>query len=115
MRNIPYILFLLLFSLDYLANEQHLISTKLAWAPELISGIVLALVLFRAAATKSVTLQPKYGVVFALFCLCVLGGILVNFVDPAPMFAGLRIYFKYVPFFSCQQSMITRTKKLWHS
>jgi hypothetical protein len=98
-NNILYILFLALFSLDYLANELQLISPKVAWAPELISGIVLALVLFRATATRSVALQRKYGVVFALFCLCVLGGIIVNFVEAAPIFAGLRTYFKYAPFF----------------
>ena len=99
LSKLPYLLFPSIFFLDYLALDLGLISRKVTWLPELISGAALIMILLSAAANRSIALKPKFLTFFFVFGIHILVGIIVNMVSPGAIFAGLRTYLKYLPFF----------------
>lgn len=99
MNILPYLLFLSIFSLDYLSFNLGIIPRYLTLIPELFSVWVLIMLLFLAATNKSVAIKTRYIIFFSIFFLHILIGILLNLVPPGTIIAGLRVYFKCIPFF----------------
>lgn len=99
MNIIPYILFISVFFLDFLSEDLGIIPRQITWFPELLSGFVLLVVIAHAALKKSIVIHPKYVLLFAIFLLHLLAGAILNSVEPGTVFAGIRYYFKFAPFF----------------
>lgn len=99
MNIVPYILFLSVFFLDFFSEDLGILPRQATWFPELLSGLVLVLVIAHAALKKTIIIHPKYVILFAIFLLQLLAGVVLNSVEPGTVFAGLRYYFKYAPFF----------------
>lgn len=99
MKNLPYILFVAVFSLDFLSSELGSLPRAITWVPELLSGLVFLVFVIHIATTKSLCLHPKYVFLFFVFSLILLAGIALNSVGTGAIFIGLRYYLKYIPFF----------------
>ena len=99
MNIIPYILFSSVFFLDFLSEDLGILPRQTTWFPELLSGFVLVVVIAHAALKKSIVIHPKYVLLFVIFLMHLLAGIILNSVEPGTVFAGIRYYFKYAPFF----------------
>lgn len=66
---------------------------------EMVSGIIFLVALIYCAYHKSLSVSPKYLILFMFVCLHFVAGAIVNFMDPAVAFAGIRSYLKYMPLF----------------
>jgi len=71
----------------------------ITWLPEFISAAFMLLFFLHLGRKKSIDLGNKYIFIFFLLIIEFLLGIVINFVQPGAIFAGLRTYFKYIPFF----------------
>ena len=109
MDKLPYLLFIAIFSLDYLSLDLGLIPRKLTWVPEIMSVIAGAIVVFRVRLVK---IRLRYIIIFVFFLLHVLAGAVANKLQPGPMIAGIRTYFKYIPFFLLPFTMSFSEKRL---
>ena len=92
------ILFFSIFLLDFL-KKYELIPGKLALAPELVSVFAMLIGVFAAAKRRTIDAPPVYALLGALFVFHVLCNVIVNAVDTGVIVAGLRNYFKFLPFF----------------
>lgn len=66
---------------------------------ELVSGIIFLAALIYCAYHKSLSVSPKYLILFMFVCLHFVVGAIANSIDPAVAFAGIRSYLKYMPLF----------------
>jgi len=94
-----YLLFISLFSLDYLSSGLHLVSNYVTLIPELLSGAIFILVLLKAAADHSIAISRMYLILAVLGVLHLLVGVLINLVSPGAIVSGLRAYVKWMPLF----------------
>jgi hypothetical protein len=92
-------LFLVIFSIDYLAHIAGLVHPVMTLLPELLSVVVTALVIGRLVQTKRFDLHIKYLVFFALLTIHLLNGVLISDTSTGSLVVGLRVYLKYLPFF----------------
>lgn len=99
MNILLYVLFLSIFSLDWIAFKLGGLPRVVTWLPEILSLITVALVVMLFATGKHFALKRKYLIFFSLFFMFILGGIIVNKVPSGVVLAGLRSNFKYLPFF----------------
>lgn len=99
MNGIVYLLFVSVFLLDYLAQFAGGAGRLLRWSPEFCSIFATLAVVFRVTQTKELLVHPKYLVLFAVFLLLAMAGVVLNSVQPGAVVAGLRTFFKYFPFF----------------
>ncbi|MFV9690848.1 MAG: hypothetical protein ACNY01_07780 [Desulfobacteria bacterium] len=74
-------------------------SRVLAWTPEIVSFILMIYIPLRAMKTKRFGLSGKYIILWTLYSANVFCGFLINGVSAGPMFAGMRVYFKFIPMF----------------
>ena len=98
MKIIIYLLFLIVFSFDILLREG-VISRSIAMVPEVLSLTTCVMILVRVSRTKQLLIHPKYVIIFGLFATIAILGIILNHVPAGAIFAGIREYFKYFPFF----------------
>lgn len=99
MKLLLYALFASVFSLDYLAIHLGLISRKLTLLPEILSIIAAVLVVVRATLTKRIYVHAKYIILFGVLVALVISSAIVNEISAGTIIVGMRIYFKYLPFF----------------
>ncbi len=99
MTIIPYILFVSIFFLDFLALDLGILPKQATWFPELLSGLVLIATVTHLALRKSIVIHPKYVLLFVVFIIQLIAGAILNSVEPGTIFAGIRYYFKYAPLF----------------
>jgi hypothetical protein len=99
MNKLIYLLFVSLFSLDWLSGKLGYLPRIVTWAPEVLSMIATVSVLMLMARGKYIALSMKYSIYLILYFTVIIGGIIVNDVDPGAIVAGLRVYLKYIPFF----------------
>jgi hypothetical protein len=71
----------------------------LKFAPEMISGVVAALVLLKALRTGLGSVPTKYWFVFGFLSLIIICGIITNSVGSGPILAGMRYYLRAIPLF----------------
>lgn len=99
MNKLIYLLFISLFSLDWLALKLGVLPRVVTWLPEILSLIAMVLVFLVGAKNKSLALGGKYVIFFFFFFSFVIGGLVINQVDAGVVLVGLRTYLKYLPFF----------------
>lgn len=99
MHKVLILLFLSVFSVDYLTAHTDFFSRYLSLVPELLSGIAVILVAGRLAQSRRFDLSPKYLVFFLLYGIHLVAGILVNDGGPGAVAGATRVYMKYLPFF----------------
>jgi hypothetical protein len=99
MERIPYLLFIGVFFLDFLAIRAGVLPRVVTWLPDLFAGAVALVALLCAGYTHTLRVAPKYLVLFALVCLCVAASAILNGMSSGTLLAGIRNYFKYTPFF----------------
>ena len=99
MNILLYVLFLSIFSLDWISFKLGGLPRIATWLPEILSLMTVALVVMLFAIRKHFALKGKYLIFFSLFFMFILGGIIVNAVPSGVVLAGLRSNLKYLPFF----------------
>ena len=99
MNILLYVLFLSIFSLDWIAFKLGSLPRVLTWLPEILFLMAVVLVVMLFAIRKHFALKHKYLIFFSLFFMFILGGIIVNAVPSGVVLAGLRSNLKYLPFF----------------
>lgn len=93
------ILLFSVFILDYLATSISVVPRALALVPELLSGVAIVM-LFAAIVRKyKPQIGPGYMFLFIFVFLIFFVSVIANAVQPGAVFAGLRTYVKYIPFF----------------
>ena len=98
MQFIVYILFFCIFFLDFLGAEM-LIPRSATYGPELISIGLLLVILFFITRRGALYLSTAYWIILFFIVLAMLFGLILNSVAPTTVVAGLRNYFKFIPFF----------------
>lgn len=99
MRGIVYLTlpFLLLFGF---ADDRAGGVARLAGIlPDLLSALALLILLAGLARYRRLEMPARYVVVFALLALTIVFGVVLNAVPAGTVFAGLRAYYTYLPFF----------------
>jgi len=99
MKLIVYLLWISIFSVEFLFKELGVVNRYVALLPEFLSVLAMGMVVIRFLATRQLGVHPKYWFFFALFGLHLFLGIILNTVSTGVVFSGLRTYFRYLPFF----------------
>lgn len=99
MKIFIYFLLLNLFSADWLVHKLNVLPSEVAWFPELASLCTVIYICFQAARKKVFYIKFKYLICIGLFLLSMLCGFILNNVGSGVMFAGMRTYLRYIPFF----------------
>lgn len=98
MQKIVYLLFLIVLLIEFL-DRYNFVPHAMTLLPELLSGVMLVFVALWAAKTKMVSIGFWYWIVFILFAMEILFGLIANAVPTGAIFSGARVYFKFIPFF----------------
>lgn len=99
MNNLVYIFLFTVTCIPFLLRTLGFPSSISTRTPELLAAITFVIVAVYASVHRSFFLHPKYLVIFLLFILLIVAGILVNDVSPGTIVSGMTIYLKYLPFF----------------
>ena len=83
---------------EYLVSEFSL-PRPLAWLPEMISLLAVLVVIVRGIPQRFQDVDVKYFILFGIFALHILAGIVLNQMSPGVLVNGMRIYLKSLPFF----------------
>lgn len=100
-----YALFASVFLLDGFLGEGnnntglHLIPKKFSYFTELLSMVAVLCLLVNYALRKQVSIRLAYFLFFFFFVMHALTGFVLNTVPSGAIFAGLRRYFAFMPFF----------------
>jgi len=89
-------MFFSIFFLDYIAIDLGIGSQRLALIPEILSAIIIILFIPRI---RNFALAPKYFILFLMVTLHVMVGVVINSVPEGAVFAGVRNYVKFLPWF----------------
>jgi hypothetical protein len=84
---------------DYLAKHAGWLPSNASFAPELVGVITAAYVVAVGAQSQFRFVRPEYWVVFGAIAFVMFCGVIVNSVQSGPLFAGLRVYLRALPFF----------------
>jgi len=99
MNKLLYLLFLSAFLVDYFHAGLGLIPRIATWLPEIIAMLAFCIVALRFGLRKGLAIHPKYIYLTASYLLIIFLGIILNSTPPGPVFVGLRVYLKHLPFF----------------
>lgn len=99
MNLLLYILVIFLFIIDYVIYSTDHVPRVLGLIPEFISGIAMLIVCGNFVKHRMIFMPARYLVFFIFFIAFIVLGIVVNQVQPGAIFAGIRMYFRYAPFF----------------
>lgn len=99
MNLLPYLLFGAIFFPEYLVDDLHILPKYFKYIPEILSAATIVILVLRMAYTKVFVMSPKYIFLVMFFSIHVVFGIILNNVQEGTVIWGVRIYFKYAPFF----------------
>jgi len=99
MNKLLYIAYLIIFLVPFSSRGLGILPRSAVLVFELMSGIIFLAAIVYGAYRKSFSVPPKYLFLFVVVCLHFLAGAIANSMDPAAVFAGIRSYMKYTPFF----------------
>ena len=88
-----------IFFFDWLVFNLNVGNRYITWAPEVCSAILYIYIGFIAIAGRKFKMDRKYIIVLLIYTLHIFVGWIVNQVSLGVVFSGLRIYFKFLPFF----------------
>lgn len=103
MRLIHFLLFVL-FGTIFISDAQFVkglgpVSRFIASVPDLLSIVIAIAVIIFFSANKRLDMPGKYLAIGFIITLHLLIGVLINAVQPGAVFAGIRVYYKYLPLF----------------
>ena len=93
-----YLLFLFLFSLDYLNFVLGLLPRQFTWFPETLSIVLMSYILLQIIKLKDLPDHKAYRF-FWVYLLILLIGIFINWVEIPVFLTGIRNHLKFIPFF----------------
>ena len=99
MNMLVYVFLVVAVTLTFILKTMGLPRTVSARAPELLAVFTFIVILGYAAIYKRHYLPSKYIVLFLLYALLIISGIIINEVPPGVIISGISIYLKYIPFF----------------
>lgn len=99
MNKLPYLAFLIVFLIPFFSRGLGILPGPTVLLFELMSGFILVSALAYGAVYKIFNVGPKYIGLFIVVCLHFIAGAVLNSLDPAVIFSGLRTYLKYTPLF----------------
>ena len=99
MNKLLYSLFLSLFFLDYFHYNLGITPRFTTWVPEAFAALTCLIIVLQFACKKTVFINIKYIILILLFLAIMLIGIVLNTVSAGPIFIGMRVYLKHLPFF----------------
>lgn len=82
------------------------------YVPELLSLVALVYVMVAGVQSRFRFVPPLYWLVFGGLLLVLVCGAFVNQLQPGPMFAGLRIYLRALPFFLLPAVLLITPRQL---
>ena len=94
-----YVLFGLIFIVDYLLKKFGIENKIMAISPEIIAMILAILVLLYFGKNKGIKVRLPYLFFFAAFSIHITIGLIGNQVQPLAVFAGMRNYLKFLPLY----------------
>ena len=80
-------------------HKYNLAPKQVTWFPDMLSALVVIIILFLITKGMSIKLSLAYWLLFSFIALHMLFGVILNEVQAGPIFAGIRKYLKYLPFF----------------
>lgn len=99
MKLLIYLLFIFIFFIDYIIYSTGLIPRIFTWIPEGLSGLAILLVAAQFLKSRIIFIPPRYVIFFSFLIAFLVLGIVANQVQPGAVFAGVRKYLRYAPFF----------------
>jgi hypothetical protein len=69
------------------------------YVPELLGAAALLIVIALGIRDRFRFIRPVYWVIFGLLTLCLIASAFANKLDPGPLFSGLRVYLRAMPWF----------------
>ena len=96
MQNFVLMLFVTVVTFPFLVKIGAL-PRQMDYLPELFGAVAVVLVIALGVKNRFRYVRPAYWLVLGAIALNMLCGVLVNGVDPGPVFAGLRTYFRAIP------------------
>ncbi len=94
-----YSLILSVFFVDFFSISLGVLPKVVTLLPDVLAVAILANLIVRGAVRKSLCINAKYILLFAVLFVEIVAGIILNNVDLGTVFAAIRNYFKYVPLF----------------
>ena len=94
-----YVLFVVIYIVEYVFSKVGLNSRAFAIIPEMISIAIAVYALLYFALTKKFKIKLSYIFFFCSFALHIVIGAVGNHVQPLAVIAGMRNYFKFLPLF----------------
>lgn len=92
-------LIIAIFTIPFLSKTLGVLPRHASLLTEAIAGVLFIAALVHFARTKTIEIRFSYIALFALFCLLILLGGVLNNVQPGTFLSGLRNYLKYTPLF----------------
>ena len=83
---------------EYLGTQEYA-PKFIAYAQELLALTAVLVVVVAGVQQRFGNVAARYWFVFGSIVVTMLCGILINAVEPGPIFAGLRAYLRAIPFF----------------
>jgi len=99
MGYLVYLVFVVIYVGEYVFKKIGLTSKMFAILPEMMSILVGIFVLLHFALYRKIKMQPRYLFFYFAFAVHVAIGLIGNHVQPLAVLSGLRIYFKFLPFY----------------
>ena len=97
MTTLVSLLLVSIFTLEYLAVKLELVSRYVILVPEVFSLLICLLIVGRSVVLRRWEQPVRYVWLLAAFILVFMIGVVAQAVDPGPLVAGLRDYFKFLP------------------
>ncbi len=98
MQSIVLLLLGIATTFDYLAS-MNWIPHLAVYIYELLTGVVLIYVLTMGVRDRFQFVRSAYWLLFSAIIVVLICGLVLNQVDPGPMFTGLRFYLRALPLF----------------
>ncbi|AQV02162.1 hypothetical protein B2D07_16270 [Desulfococcus multivorans] len=99
MNYLVYLLFFFVYIIEYVIKKIGLELKVFAILPEMISMVVGVYVLLYFALYRKMKVQPRYLFFYFVFTVHIAIGLIGNQVQPFAILAGIRTYFKFLPFY----------------
>jgi hypothetical protein len=99
MNKLLYSLFLSLFFLNYFHYRLAITPRFTTWVPEVLAVLTFLVVALQLGFRRKFSINSKYIILILLFLAIMLIGIVLNGVQAGPIFVGIRVYLKHLPFF----------------
>jgi hypothetical protein len=112
MQYVVLLLFVTIFSVIHFTEKYKVLPPPVAFAPEILAGLVMLYVVIAGGKTRFRYVRAEYWLVFGGIGAVILCGIFANAVAPGPIFAGLRYYLRPVPLFFLPAVLVFTEKQV---